>query len=246
VLSAQEWAVFLDIDGTLIEFADDPRPLPADRGLQLLLRRLASRTAGALALISGRDIGSIDVIVRPLSLPAAGLHGFERRSATGALSRRPPPEAPVLERARERLRATAAQDARLVFEDKGFALAVHYRRAPELAAQIQRAARDIAHQSGGALELRPGTLVAELAPPGASKAAALAEFMREWPFAGRQPLFVGDDLTDEPAFEWVNGVGGLSVAVNVSRATAARTQLPSVSSVRHWLQALFDSGGSRP
>jgi trehalose 6-phosphate phosphatase len=237
--------VFLDIDGTLIEFADDPRPRPADPGLRLLLRRLASRTAGALALVSGRDIRSIDTIVDPLSLPAAGLHGFERRTAAGVLSRHALPQAHALVTARQQLGATAARDDRLYLEDKGFALALHYRRAPELAADVERTARNVARESGGELELRPGTLVAELAPPGVSKASALAEFMHELPFAGRQPLFVGDDLTDEPAFEWVNRCGGLSVAVNVVRPTAARAQLPSVAAVRHWLQALFEGGESR-
>jgi trehalose 6-phosphate phosphatase len=244
-LPAQQWAVFLDIDGTLIEFADDPRPLPADPGLQLLLRRLGTRSAGALALVSGRDIRSIDTIISPLSLPAAGLHGFERRSAAGVLSRHASPTAAALATARQRLAAIAARDDRLFLEDKGFALALHYRRVPELAADMERAAHDIARQSDGELELRPGAMVAELAPRGLSKAVALAEFMREQPFAGRQPLFVGDDLTDEPAFEWVNSVGGLSVAVNVSRPTAARTQLPSVGAVRQWLQALFDGAESR-
>jgi trehalose 6-phosphate phosphatase len=238
-LRADQWAVFLDLDGTLIEYANEPGAVTVEAQLLELLRRLALHTGGATALVSGREIATLDALLAPVRLPASGLHGFERRSAAGVLSRHALPSAPALAAARRLLAKVAAQDERLRLEDKGFAVALHYRMISSLETTVLSAAREIAAQVEDELELRRGFMVVELAPRGVSKAIAVSEFMAEHPFRGRLPLFVGDDLTDEPAFEWVNAAGGLSVVVNVSRPTAALAQLPSVTEVRLWLQGLF-------
>lgn len=238
-LPADQWALFLDLDGTLIEYAHEPGAVIVDAQLLEQLRGLALDTGGATALVSGREIATLDALLAPVRLPAAGLHGFERRSAAGVLSRHALPNARTLAEARRLLAIAAAQDERLRLEDKGFALALHYRMISGLETAVLSAAREIAAQLGDELELRRGFMVVELAPRGVSKAIAVSEFMTEPPFRGRLPLFVGDDLTDEPAFEWVNAAGGLSVVVNVARPTAALAQLPSVAEVRRWLQGLF-------
>jgi trehalose 6-phosphate phosphatase len=240
-LPADQWAVFLDLDGTLVEFAHEPGAVSADAQLLELLRELALRTGGATALVSGREIATLDALLAPLRLPASGLHGFERRSAAGVLSRHAQPSAGALAEARRLLAGVAARDARLRLEDKGFALALHYRMISSLETDVLSAVHEIAAQVQDELELRRGCMVVELAPRGVTKAISVTEFMAEHPFRGRLPLFVGDDLTDEPAFEWVNATGGLSVVVNVSRPTAAVTQLPSVTEARLWLQGLFAS-----
>ena len=97
----------------------------------------------------------------------------------------------------------------------------------------------IAEHARPEFELQMGKMVAELRPAGATKGAAVAQFMREAPFSGRRPVYMGDDLTDESAFEWVNQAGGLSIAVNVPGATAAQARLPSVAAVRTWLAELL-------
>jgi trehalose 6-phosphate phosphatase len=136
------------------------------------------------------------------------------------------------------MRQIAARDARVRLEDKDFAFALHYRRAPHLEETIVSAVTLITTLLGGALRMQRGHRVVELVPRGASKAAAVAAFMCAPPFNGRRPVCVGDDLTDEPAFAWVNSAGGLSVAVNVTRPTAATTHLRSVRETRAWLQGL--------
>ncbi len=132
------------------------------------------------------------------------------------------------------MRALVQAHPELLLEDKGSGLALHFRAAPQLAAHV--IARTIAlvrpHPS---LKVQQGHMVVEVLPCSAGKQHALAAFMQQHPFRGRTPLFVGDDLTDEPAFEWVNAVGGLSVAVAATRPTAASTQLPSVAAVLAWL-----------
>ena len=240
-LPADRWALFLDLDGTLVEYAPEPNAVVVDTQLLELLRGLVLQTAGATALVSGRNIATLDALLAPVRLPASGLHGFERRSAAGVLSRHALPSERALLEARRLLTGVAAQDERLHLEDKGFALALHYRMIPRLESAVVSAAREAAAQVEDELELRRGFMVVELAPRDVSKAIAVSEFMSEYPFRGRLPLFVGDDLTDEPAFEWVNAAGGLSVVVNVSRPTAALAHLPSVPEVRLWLRGLFAS-----
>jgi trehalose 6-phosphate phosphatase len=235
VLPRDRYALFLDLDGTLLEYAPHPRAVAADAPLLRLLQTLTRRFDGASALVSGRSIEAVDALLAPLRLPVSGLHGFERRSASGAQTNHALPSLPALANARRLLAQVAALDPRIRFEDKRFAVALHYRQRPELETMIVDAARSIAARVGGGLELLLGPMVVELTPRGVSKASAVGEFMREPPFLGRCPVFVGDDINDELAFEWVNAVGGLSVAVNPTAATAAATRLRSVREVRTWL-----------
>jgi trehalose 6-phosphate phosphatase len=235
-------ALFVDVDGTLLEIAPTPLAVRVDTGLTDLLRALLLGTSGALALVSGRSIAEMDALFLPLTLSAAGLHGFERRGASGSYDCRRLPAAPALERARAMMLELANEHPGLLVEDKRFSLALHYRRVPQLENVVARAMTDIAASVRPEFELQMGKMVAELRPAGSTKGAAVSEFMSEHPFRGRVPVYIGDDLTDESAFEWVNGAGGLSIAVNVSGATAARELLPSVSAVRAWLAQMC--GGS--
>lgn len=240
-LRVENCAFFLDVDGTLLEFAPRPDAVSADAALRELLERLRVRSGGALALVSGRSIATLDSILAPLSLPAAGLHGFERRNAAGVLTMQQPPVRHMLDDARRQMEQWVRTYPRLMLEDKGSALALHYRRVPKLESAVVDAVLAIAERvRGSGLQVQRGHMVVELTPTGASKATAVAGFMAEAPFAGRQPLFAGDDLTDEPAFEWVNEAGGVSVAVSVARPTAARTHLDSVDEVHDWLRALLE------
>ncbi len=231
-------ALFLDVDGTLLEIAPTPLSVRVDAGLDELLRALLLGTHGALALVSGRSIAEIDALFVPLALPAAGLHGFERRGASGSYDRRSLPDLPALENARRAMLELASRHPGLLIEDKRFALAIHYRRAPQLEGIVASAMTQIAASVRPEFELQMGKMVAELRPAGATKGVAVGEFMQEHPFRGRYPVYIGDDLTDESAFEWINRVGGLSIAVGVGGATAAKERLPDVSAVRGWLAQL--------
>ena len=232
-------ALFLDIDGTLLELAQTPGSVHVDPDLKILLSSLADRAGGALALVSGRRIVEMDALFTPLTLSAAGLHGFERRSASGSHHYRKFPATALLEEARRAMLELASRHVGLLVEDKRFALALHYRLAPDLEEMVAGAMTQIATAVRPEFELQMGKMVAELRPAGATKGGAVSQFMTEAPFSGRFPIYVGDDLTDESAFEWVNSAGGLSVAVNVPGATAARAQLPNVAAVRTWLTRLL-------
>ena len=231
-------ALFLDVDGTLLEIAAQPQAVSVSEDLRQRLRALWLAGGGAVALVSGRAISDLDGLFAPLTLPAAGLHGFEHRGASGAYRTRPLPSQAALETARAAMLHFARRHPGTLVEDKQFALALHYRGAPQLADDVVSAMREVAASVGNELELQPGKMVVELRPAGATKGEAVAAFLGEPPFAGRLPIFIGDDLTDEPAFELVNRHGGLSVVVSAARASAARARLPDVSAVHAWLAEL--------
>ena len=238
-LRPESCAFFLDLDGTLLELAPHPDDVRADTPLLDLLRALGQRSGGALALISGRSIATLDTLLQPLQLPASGLHGFERRNAAGAAVQRELPNPRALEEARRLLRELVAQEPRLVVEDKGVALAMQYRQVPQFETEAVSAVTAIANRMRGGLRVQRGRMVIELAPGAVTKATAVAEFTCEEPFKGRLPVYVGDDCTDEPAFAWVNAAGGISVAVDVTPPTNARTRLGSVAEARSWLRGLL-------
>ncbi|MGH8296405.1 MAG: trehalose-phosphatase, partial [Steroidobacteraceae bacterium] len=215
-----------------------PQAVSVPEELRERLRALSGASGGAVALVSGRSVTDLDTLFAPLALPSAGLHGFERRGASGAYRRRPLPSAAALESARDAMLQLARQHAGLLVEDKQFALALHYRGAPDLEKIVLATMQGLAARAGEELELQRGKMVAELRPAGATKAQAVAAFLAEAPFAGRLPIFIGDDLTDEPAFDLVNQREGLSVLVGAPRASAARARLEDVTAVRGWLVQL--------
>jgi trehalose 6-phosphate phosphatase len=196
-----------------------------------LVARLRDAAGGALALISGRPIAGIDRLFSPLKLAAAGQHGAERRDAAGRVHR---VRLPDTTKAADAIAAFAARHEGLLFENKGLSMALHYRLAPQLAEAAEAAVRGAAAGLGEALEVQAGKMVIELKPAGFDKGRAVDDFMREAPFAGRVPVFIGDDLTDEHGFEVVNRLGGHSVKVG-DGPSAARWRLEAPAAVRAWL-----------
>ena len=176
-----------------------------------MLEQLQRASAGALALVSGRSLEQLDRLFAPLRLSAAGLHGLERRNLLGGAVERRVPDRAILRRARARLAAFAEAVEGVLLEDKGLTLALHYRQAPDAAARAVAVAEAAAAESGGALVLLRGKMVCELKPPGVDKGQAIVAFMAEPPFAGRRPVFAGDDVTDEAGFAAINALNGVSV-----------------------------------
>jgi len=238
------WAYFLDVDGTLLEFADSPSDVQVDDVLPGFISAVSRRCNGALALISGRSLYDLDLRLGMPELPMAGQHGLERRDGFGRVYRHT--VSPVC------LKALAAEIASLcgrhpglLLEDKGATLAVHYRRVPRLGGYVYRLLADwVERNGGGGLQLQKGKHVIEVKPAGYDKGSAIREFMTQAPFSGRRPVFIGDDLTDEHGFAYINNVGGISVKVGSGR-TEAHYRLPNVSEVRAWLSEMLIEQPSR-
>ena len=236
-----QWCLFLDVDGTLIELTDSPLDTFADPELKTLLSQVAERLGGALALISGRSIDYLDALFSPLRLPAAGLHGIERRKASGIMHGASFVDT-QLTAARAAVNALVQAQPGTSVEDKGRTLAVHFRMAPQREAAVRQALIDIAKPLGTNYHIQEGSKVFEIKPRGFSKAAAIEAFMKEPPFSGRQPVFVGDDLTDQDGFKMVEDQGGISIAVG--DRVHGQFRFDTVAAVRGWLQeiaALHDS-----
>jgi trehalose 6-phosphate phosphatase len=231
----QKLAVFLDVDGTLLEIASTPDAVKVSGALRNTLELAAARENGALALISGRSIKELDRLFAPCLFPAAGQHGFERRNAQGRLMQ-PALDHEVLQRAREALSGLQLLHKGLLMEDKGAALAMHYRLAPLCESAVRKVMAELAVPLAGQFVLRAGKCVLELTPAGCSKRTAIEAFMSETPFSGRAPVFIGDDLTDEDGFAAVNELGGYSIHVGNARTSAARYHFASVSTVIAWLR----------
>ena len=238
-----DWAIFLDIDGTLLEHVERPDAVRPDPALSKLLIELHEATGGALALISGRPVAELDALFAPLRFPTAGQHGIERRDADRKVHQHTFPVEP-LRRAARQLGEFAARHAGLLLEDKGHSLALHFRLAPELAGIAREALANALATLGPEFEMQAGKLVFEIKPGGRDKGTAIEEFMAEVPFAGRLPVFVGDDTSDEYGFANVNRMGGHTIKVGPGPSTA-RWRVADAAAVRKWLGAFVSYVASR-
>jgi trehalose 6-phosphate phosphatase len=232
----QPWALFLDVDGTLLDFVDDPAAVRVSPPLLRSLDALHQRLGGALALVSGRTIADLDRLFQRPSWPAAGLHGFERRGSSAAIERLSV-DADQVEELRRTATALARQLPGIRVEDKGFAVALHYREAPEQGDALKLAAAALAEELPD-FELQPGNHVVEFKPRGMDKGMAVASLLETTPFSGRLPVYIGDDLTDEHGFLAANVHGGFSIRVGDREPSDATYMLPDVASVHAWLQEL--------
>lgn len=229
-------ALFLDFDGTLVALAAQPELVQVPLGLTSTLATLHRQLRGALALVSGRQLLDLDGFLAPLLLPSAGEHGAQRRTSDGLLISAPPVDMRRILQAAEGL---VARHPTLKLERKNLALSLHYRQAPELESLCLQVMREAA-QGNDSVELMQGKCVIDLKPAGFSKGTAIASFMTEAPFAGRIPLFAGDDVTDEAGFEEVRRMGGHTIKVG-PEPTAAEYRCASVDQLAAWLQSA--SGG---
>ncbi|HSN69995.1 MAG TPA: trehalose-phosphatase [Steroidobacteraceae bacterium] len=228
------WALFLDVDGTLLDIVESPDAVHVPEALSHTLAAAAEREDGALALVSGRSLAQLDRLFAPHRFCAAGLHGLERRTAAGQILRPAIPHA-RLDAARVRLARFADEHEGLLLEDKGLSLALHFRRAPELESAARDAMQTLLAELGPDLQVQEGKCVLELKPAGATKRTAIEAFMNEPPFEGRLPVFAGDDVTDEDGFAAVNELGGYSIRVGAEAPTQARCRVDSVAALRDWL-----------
>jgi trehalose 6-phosphate phosphatase len=236
VLSPAQHAYFLDFDGTLVNFQDALTHVRLSDRLAAVIGDLHRDTGGALALISGRSLRSLDEIFHGRRwLPAAGQHGAERRSASGVVRRIRVSPRP-LARVRLALPAALSSFPSLLVEDKGGSIALHYRAAPSMARDAARIMRAMRSLAGPRYMLQRGSCVIDLKPRGCDKGHAIAAFMGERPFRNRVPVFIGDDVTDEHGFAAVNRQGGVSIKVGKG-PTAARWRLPDSRAVITWLTA---------
>jgi trehalose 6-phosphate phosphatase len=229
LLPCLDWCLFLDVDGTLVELTDTPSQTRADAEIKSLLAAVSARLDHAVALVSGREIRTLDELFAPLRLPAAGLHGLERRDAAGAIHGANFAD-DRLQAARATLQGFVQAHPGTLLEDKGRTLAAHYRLAPQFGVDLRVCVARVAESLGDGYHVQEGSMMFEVKPHGISKATSVAAFMQEAPFRNRIPVFIGDDLTDVDGFGMAERLGGSSIAVGPR--VRGQYALPDVSAVR--------------
>ena len=237
-------AILLDIDGTLLDLMPTPREVWVPPGLAVTLNSLLAATSGALALVSGRSLNDIDLIFAPARFPAVGGHGAEMRLTADADAAAP--LAPQLDKElKRRLAAIARISPGILLEDKGYSLALHYRLAPHAKEAIEAAIALIrADMPNESAEVLPGKCVFEIKPAGFTKANGVRALMQHAPFAGRRPLFIGDDVTDESVFAIMPDMQGLAFSVG-HRAKGVNGHFDAPRDVREFLAQLLDDPTKR-
>jgi trehalose 6-phosphate phosphatase len=225
-------ALYLDFDGTLVDLAPTPDAVRTAPGLVELLTELHGLLGGALAIVTGRRLESVDPFLAPLRLCGAGLHGAQMRLSPGQLDEAAFPA--EIGRLAAELRATYSGDSRILVEDKGAAVALHFRLAPERTEECSALMRRLALAHG--LDVIAGHAVIEARPRGVNKGVGVHRLDEVTPFAGRAPVFAGDDTTDEDAIRVAQALDGIGIRVG-STHSAARHRLADVAAVHRWLKA---------
>jgi trehalose 6-phosphate phosphatase len=232
-------AVLLDVDGTILDLAPTPLEVVVPADLTVALERLSKRVGGALAFVSGRPLAELDLFFAPLKLPSIAGHGAEVRLADGTVHRATTFLDPQL---KAEIASIADERPGVLVEDKGYSIAIHYRQVPHLGHEVRDEVSAIcARFTSARLEILPGKSVVEVKQPSFNKGTAVRDLMQHAPFKGRTPIFIGDDVTDEAAFEVLpefNGVG-FSVGREV-QGIAGMFEAPS--DVRRWIAEMVRTG----
>jgi trehalose 6-phosphate phosphatase len=226
-------SLFLDFDGTLVELAATPDGVVVDTALIGLIRALEKKLDGRLALVSGRPAEDLAAMFGDAPPAVVGSHGMEFRWSDTRRERAERPEGLV--QALAAMRAFAEARPGVVLEDKPLGAAVHYRLNPEHEADAIALGEQLAATHG--LYLQHGKMMVEVRSPGGDKGSAIRTLMADPRFAAGRPVFLGDDVTDEPGFSAVAALGGAGVLVGPPRPTDARYAIEDVTGVLAWLAA---------
>lgn len=224
-------AFLLDFDGTLVDIAPTPESVLVPDGLRDTLLALRGVCGDAVAVVSGRPIEQIDHFLPGVPFAVAGEHGIAvRHRPDAAIERADLPALPAswLQQA-ERI-ASAYSGARV--EQKKAGLVLHFRAVPDAGEAIRTAAEAMIDSGEGAglFHIQPAKMAWEIKPDGISKENAVRTLMRTAPFAGRLPVFVGDDVTDEDGIRGAEALGGTGFRIPAD--------FPDPDAFRAWLRSL--------
>lgn len=231
--AADRCVLFLDFDGTLVDIAATADTVCVPPTLAPLLVALVEALDGAAAILTGRPIADVDRLLAPARFVAAGLHGAEYRADPDDVVRHA--AGPLADALVARLRRLEADFPGIRIEDKGATAAVHWRARPEIAPDLHTALEAILADAPDHLELRRGRKVFEIVPRHVSKGAALEILCGLDRFAGRRPIVIGDDVTDESAIHAAERLGGIGFRVEGETFGADVADFASPRQVRAWL-----------
>ncbi len=232
-------ALFLDIDGTLLDVALTPSTVHVPPGLAELLTGISTGLSGALAIVTGRSIAEADRLLQPWQSVAAGVHGAEMRVTSGGPIRSLSPSFDP--RLTSDVKAAAGSIPGVVFEDKGTGIALHYRLAPDVEAPLLATLETLVPKYPGQFAIVGGRMVFEILPIGFSKGRALRQLASLPEFANRVPLMIGDDIADVEAFRAAEDMGGYGLKVAGENFSTAEAAFHGPAEVLRWLETFRDS-----
>lgn len=235
-LNLKECCLFLDFDGTLVDIVERPDAVIVNDALNALLKRLHTKFEQRLAIVSGRSIAQLEAFLgtKAMDIALVGSHGAEIRVGKRSITAPHRPDA--LESAEMFFTKAFADQPNVVIEVKSFGVAIHYRLDPTVEGTAIKMASEFAQ--GNELELQHGKMMVELRTLGHDKGTAIKALMSDAPFAGYAPVFIGDDVTDEPGFEACAANDGFGILVGAPRETAAHYRLENVAAVHQWLETI--------
>lgn len=236
IKNCHRWALFLDIDGTLVDIAPTPESVVILPTLPNILTSISQALNGALALISGRPMSDIDRMF-PVQLDAAGTHGAEWQCA-GVTMREDSDRLDAIANIMPRIQERVYELPGLLLEKKRQAIALHYRQNPERKADAWALAEQVVTELGADFRLLAGNGVVEIVAANVDKGKAIERFMTVAPYIGRVPVFAGDDVTDESGFQVINRMNGISIKVGDTYSQSARFRIASTIELRSWLVAI--------
>lgn len=231
-------ALFLDLDGTLIDIAETPDAVRVPPDLATLISRLTETLDGAVAIITGRPVAEVDRFLAPLKPVAAGSHGAELRTvAGGEIERAAGPVEPEIVDA---VQALGRAHPGVIVEKKPSSIAIHYRLAPEAGSDIEAGLERILDSGPDHLILCPGRKVFEVVPRHISKGTALERLLGPAPFRGRRPIMIGDDVSDQSALDVATRLGGIGLRVAGEHFHRDAADFGGTAEVRAWLSGLVE------
>lgn len=229
------YALFFDFDGTLANIADQPTAVRMDEATLRNIEKIQNKSNDALAVVTGREIVAIDAFFAPLRVPVVGVHGLERRDASGRIHR-VSTDVQAFEAMANSIRLAIANEPGLILEVKNGAIALHFRQRPELETHCHEIMDGVTRNRPDLAMMR-GKMVFEVKLKGADKGTGIAAFLDEPPFRGRVPVFAGDDFTDETGFAVVNACGGVSIKIGPEQ-TLAHFRAANIEEFKDWLERL--------
>jgi trehalose 6-phosphate phosphatase len=236
---SSDWALLLDLDGTLIDIARSPMQVHIEPGLIPLLQRLDHLLDGAVGVVTGRQIEQVSKLLAPFYPPTAGVHGTQLRpGGNGPISALAPD---VPNSLMTQLRLLFEGMPGIVIEPKGAVVAVHYRLAPAEQERIEDVLKALVASASHSLVLSHGRMVFELVPGGFSKASGVRALYELPAFTGRRPVMIGDDVSDEDGFEAAVGLGGFGLRVAGEHFPASSAHFSGPQDVRNWLADIADT-----
>src|ERR1700734_3119070 len=243
-LSDASVALFLDVDGTLLDLAARPDDVVTPAGLVTTLAGAERKLAGALALISGRSIHDVDHLFAPLRLRVSGVHGAEIRFDPDG-STAPAVASDLPQSLLAALRRAVEPFPGVLVENKRFSFTVHYRLAPSAERQVRDIVKQVVDSTSIVVDIMDAHYAIEIKSPCFDKGGAIATFLATSTFRGRKPIFVGDDTTDESGFALVSARGGSAYSVGRRRPGAIGSFLAPQAG-RRWLAEFARGRRERP